>query len=467
MREVNKTPKTLVIDNQNPEDNAMLQALYSRSNASVTDHLDKVQATGSGKFMESFYVGYGHRSIGDCGSTTIFIEGVSNVLAKAIQDNSLYSGQESSTRYLDYSQQAIVDPYNMDMTTRLIEGWLEIYLKYQPMVEAGLRIMFPKQENEKETVWAKAIKARSFDIMRGFLPVGVTTQLSWHTNLRQARDKLQQIAFHPVEEVREVARAIHAQLSAEYPNSFKDSDMIADGNEVNKWLSSPELQEFHYSMLGGHFLNYKANELRFECNTEYSLEGDDCEEFINVLRTRPPHAPVPKAFDFGDNFLCAFVIDFGSFRDIQRHRNGLCPIPIVNDCGYGINHWYINSAVEALTAGAGDEVATDFKNEVTLQLENVNELRELDAFAQHYDIHKHQYLYPLGLDLDCAVQYSFSQMIYVSELRSTQYVHPTLRPIAQAMGEVIERVAPGIALHVDYDPDKWSIARGNQDITEK
>ena len=76
--------RIFVIDDQNPEDIAMMQALYSRSAASVTDHLAKVKAVGSGKFMESFYVGYGHESIGDCGSTTIFIEGVKSLVREEL-----------------------------------------------------------------------------------------------------------------------------------------------------------------------------------------------------------------------------------------------------------------------------------------------------------------------------------------------------------------------------------------------
>lgn len=460
MREVNKTPKTLIIDDQNPEDNAMLQALYSRSNASVTDHLDKVKATGSGNFMSSFYVGYGHRSIGDCGSTTIFTEGVSNVLAKAFQDNSLYSGQESSTRYLDYSNQSVVDPYDMDMTTDLIERWLQIYLEYQPIVEKGLKSIYPIQENEKESVYDKAIRARSFDIMRGFLPVGVTTQLSWHTNLRQARDKLQSLAFHPVEEVQTVARAVHQQLLKAYPNSFKSTDMDANGSEVNKWLSQEACKELYYTKSSGAFLNFPSDQLRFHCDSAFTLEGT----ILDLLKTRPANAPIPKVSDFGDNFISVFVIDFGSFRDIQRHRNGLCPIPVVYDCGYGINKWYLENASEAINAAGYSESLFNLK--VNDLLTEINDLTTLDAFANHYDIHKHQYLYPLGLDIECTVQYSFSQMVYVSELRSSQHVHPTLRPIAQAMGKVVEQVAPGMALHVDYSPDKWSIARGNQDITE-
>jgi len=93
--------KIFIYDEFNPEDTAMMQALYSRSPKSVEEHVDKVKQSGSGKFMSTFYVGYGHASIADCGSTTIFIENISILADKAIQDWPLYSGQETSTRYID------------------------------------------------------------------------------------------------------------------------------------------------------------------------------------------------------------------------------------------------------------------------------------------------------------------------------------------------------------------------------
>ena len=67
-------PNIVIVDNLNPGDNAMLQALYSRSAEGVEQHLETIKNTGSGKFMASYYVGYNHKSIGDCGSTTIYIE---------------------------------------------------------------------------------------------------------------------------------------------------------------------------------------------------------------------------------------------------------------------------------------------------------------------------------------------------------------------------------------------------------
>ena len=43
--------KIFIYDEFSPEDVAMMQALYSRSSASVVEHAQKVKETGSGKFM--------------------------------------------------------------------------------------------------------------------------------------------------------------------------------------------------------------------------------------------------------------------------------------------------------------------------------------------------------------------------------------------------------------------------------
>ena len=64
---------------------AMLQALHSRSTGGIQSHLKVLEEKGAENFMDQFYVGYGHKSIGDCGSATVFVEGVSMLAAKAIQ----------------------------------------------------------------------------------------------------------------------------------------------------------------------------------------------------------------------------------------------------------------------------------------------------------------------------------------------------------------------------------------------
>src|SRR3989338_308482 len=152
--------KIFVYDEFSPQDTAMMQALYSRSPLSVVDHVTKVKESGSGKFMEKFYVGYGHASIADCGSTTLFIEDVSMLVAKAVQDWSLYSGQETSSRYIDLSKREIKDPVNTEDSKKILDRWMKFYTESQPQVEAHLKEKYKRKPNEDEAVYDKAIKAR-------------------------------------------------------------------------------------------------------------------------------------------------------------------------------------------------------------------------------------------------------------------------------------------------------------------
>ena len=69
-----------------PQVLAMLQALYSRSKDSCADHIKKAIANAE-KFMQQFYVNYGHKSIGQCGTWTVFIEHCSLIAAKAVQQS--------------------------------------------------------------------------------------------------------------------------------------------------------------------------------------------------------------------------------------------------------------------------------------------------------------------------------------------------------------------------------------------
>src|SRR3989344_4403895 len=219
------------------ESEAMVQALHSRSTGGLRSHLKILEEKGAANFMENFYVGYGHKSIGDCGTTTAFIEGVSMLAAKAIQDNPLYSGQESSTRYFDFSQQSFIDPTQTQKGGELLEVQRQFYLKAQEPTREYLRKIYPRGEGEKSTVYEKAINARAFDITRSLLPAGASTNLAWHTNLRQAADKILFLRHHPLLEVREISEGLEEALTKHHPSSFghkkyeateKYQDLISD-----------------------------------------------------------------------------------------------------------------------------------------------------------------------------------------------------------------------------------------------
>ncbi len=428
--------KIFIYDEFNPEDIAMMQALYSRSAKSVTEHVDKVKATGSGKFMARFYVGYGHSSIADCGSTTIFIENVSILADKAIQDWQLYSGQETSTRYIDMGQQEIVDPISSSETKNILSAWMDFYISNQDHVQEHLLKQYPRQNHEDEIIYLKAIKARVFDIMRGFLPAGITTQLSWHTNLRQAWDHLSLLRHHPLNEVKDTANLIIQGLKNKYSHSF--SHELNDDQEKYRAEVVNETTYFPPQTRPDNF------------HMQTNIEELELNKYLSYIEKRPPKTILPHFLGDLGNINFNFILDFGSFRDIQRHRSGICRMPLLTT-SLGFNDWYLNQLPEDLKQQAIALIET--------QKNRINELKADPVIKQYYTA--------IGFNVDCKFTFLLPGAVYVTELRSNKTVHPSLRKIAHQMHQALLNRFPTLKLHSDLDPDDWDIRRGLADIIQK
>ncbi|MEA2065020.1 MAG: FAD-dependent thymidylate synthase [Patescibacteria group bacterium] len=424
-----------IYDEFSPEDTAMMQALYSRSPKSAEEHADKVKKSGSGKFMKKFYVGYGHQSIADCGSTTIFIEKVSILADKAIQDWPLYSGQETSTRYIDMSKQPIIDPINESQSKQILARWMKFYTKNQNKVKDHIANIYPRKKHEDEKMYNKAIEARTFDIMRAFLPAGITTQLSWHTNLRQAYDKLSLLKYGPLDETKKIANKILKKLKKKYPNSF--SHKVYEEQEKYREHSSKNF--FYY---------YPKTKTDFSCST--NIESDKLTKYEKLLTSRPIKTNLPHFLAELGLISFDFILDFGSFRDIQRHRNGICRMPLLTT-NLKFNNWYL----EQLPFDARIEA----KKMIKKQIIEINNLNTSDEIKQYY--------IAMGFNVQCRTTYGLPSAVYVTELRSGKLVHPTLRKIAHQMHFALEKKFPILKLHSDLEKDDWDIRRGTQDIIKK
>ena len=427
--------KVFLYDEFGPQDTAMMQALYSRSPLSVEEHVEKVKKSGSGKFMEKFYVGYGHASIADCGSTTLFIEGVSMLVAKAVEDWPLYSGQESSSRYINYAKQPIINPLKTAKSKAVHKKWMDFYIGSQPAVEKHLRAQFPQKPGEDDSVYDRAIKARSFDILRGFLPSGVTTQLSWHTNLRQAYDKLALLHYYPLPEVQKVADMIHDKLKEKYPQSFSH-------------ILVPEQEQ--YRQLVAEKYTFFVNEMKSDFSAKTTINSKELASYSSITKKRAEKTGLPHFLTELGNVAFDFLLDFGSFRDIQRHRNGVCRMPLVTT-KFGFNEWYLSQLPADLRKKA--------EKLIKEQIKAIKNLKTTKELAQYY--------IAMGFNVTCRVSYGLPAALYVTELRSGKMVHPTLRKVAHKMYNWMAKKFPTVQIMADLGKDDWDVRRGLQTIREK
>jgi len=174
----------------------------------------------------------------------------------------------------------------------------------------------------------------------------------------------------------------------------------------------------------------------------------------DLLRTRPrgcalPHFTARVGLVRLDGWL-----DFGSFRDLQRHRNGVCRMPLLTT-RFGFEPWYL-------------EQLPTYVQEDARQL--IEEQARSIAAIDTPDVHK-QYLTPLGFNVPIQCSYPFPAFVYLLEMRSAKTVHPTLRKLVLKAVNGFRRSGitkdTPIALHVDEDPDDWTVRRGGQTIERR
>ncbi len=422
------------------EAEAMLQALHSRSTGGLMSHLKILEKRGSENFMANFYVGYGHKSIGDCGSITLFIEGVSMLAAKAIQDWPLYSGQESSTRYLDFTKQKFIDPVSNKDSKKILESWREFYKSSLPALKEGLKKRYPKLEGEDEKVYEKAISARAFDILRAFLPAGASTNLAWHSNLRQVADKLLYLRHHPLEEVRNIAHAIEKVLKKRYPSSF--SHKKYDETENYAELA---MQNYYY-----HNKSCPSFKLSKDSLDKKALQDKAVQK---LLKKRPnSKTELPKYLSLLGELGFEFQLDFGSFRDLQRHRSLKQRMPLLT-LDLGFENWYL------------DELPKELKEKA------LRFLKEQEKYIKAISKGKHlrQYYIAMGYKIANKISGDLPALVYTAELRSTRFAHPTVRKVAFEIIKHLDRKLAkyGLKLYPDKDPNRFDTKRGLQDIVLK
>jgi len=448
LRHVEKTMENggtvLVLDTGavvGPPAQAMLAALHSRSIGGIKSHLEVLNKRGPAGFMKTYFVEYGHKSIGDLGSLTIFIEGVSMLAAKAIQDSRLYNGQEASTRYIDFSQQPFIDPVNMKATQTLLEKQRTFYLEGLEVLKPFLAEKFPLTVEGKERAHQKALEARAFDIMRAFLPAGASTNLAWHGPIRVLGDRLPELRNHPLEEVRSIAKTLHEALYGAFPESFPEPGKIYEDTEA--YVGSYMRDSYYYDNPG--LPTFKA-----------PVCGIDIEnippEVRRILSTRPNgKTELPKWLEELGQIQYEFLLDFGSFRDVQRHRAVIQRMPLLTT-GHGFEPWYFDQMPEELA-----EQARAYLKKLEGSLEDLAVSPEVL-----------QYFIPMGYRCANRITGGLPALVYLVELRAQTTVHSTLRIRAQQMGEYLGLTfGETLALFYDNSEDQFDIRRGEQDIIVK
>ena len=448
---------------------AMLQTFYSRSHLSIEERLKSLLSGDTATLTEEartslheklnkYFVGMEHYPVGDNGTITVFFEGVSILCAKAIQDNPLYSGVECSTRYLLFTKENMVNTSGNSEISRIQKEWLDLYKKALPAIVSGIEAEFPFEHQEpivNLSVYTNVVKARAFDIARSLLPAGSVTSLSFHGSIRVLREHLSSLLCHSLDEVANVAAEALNVLANRYPSSF---DRPKYNEEQANWIRRNS-NKLHYSPLGEKLEIQKDTRdydnllhLSWECRKvtpRWEVHAHSpLKEVVSLLNDRPKGVKVPFSLGRYATFKYSTFIDYGCFRDIQRHRNGRLQIPIITHT-HGFHTWY-------------KEQLSKYCPEITPLIHAMyTELRNVKGVS----LVNLQYAIPLGTNTPLDATFSLDALVYISELRCQDTVHPILRGVAQDFARKLDDL--GIKHYSDMSSlDTFSLKRGKQTLNE-
>jgi thymidylate synthase ThyX len=335
-----------------PEVVAVSFAKTSRSPEPFDQIAAELTATASAKFHEKWVVGYGHASVAEHAVLSIAIENVSILAAKAIEDNRLASYTEKSTRYQVYDTGRVYRPAVFarmpelqQRYEQLITTLLQTYQSWHQRAFEWLRENNPRTNDESERAWESRLRAKACDGIRYLLPTATLTNLGWTVNARALAAAIRKLAGSDLAELQDIASELKTAAMREVPTLLKYSDPDRARSEsahaVSRALESviqlpardqtdhpPEVTLLHFDGDGLRRLccaiAYSSWPLEWT-GLEAQIDRWSTDDMLALVRSSlaglGPYDPLPRAFECL-NYLFEVTVDYGAWRDIQRHRIG-------------------------------------------------------------------------------------------------------------------------------------------------
>ncbi|MHC1716540.1 MAG: FAD-dependent thymidylate synthase [Candidatus Dojkabacteria bacterium] len=184
-------------DKRQPSINAYLGARYSRSSDSIVEIANEIinNNTDAAEKLEKIFSGYGHKSVGDMADLFVCMENIPiYTVMKLFYMTSVISGQERSTRFQNFENPEFVKiPREICEDHDIRKGYERIMMKemqdYREMLKPTREYLEKHfQINNDSQQEVAALKARTFDTVRYFLPFGLHSSSAFLMSARSWSD---------------------------------------------------------------------------------------------------------------------------------------------------------------------------------------------------------------------------------------------------------------------------------------
>lgn len=447
-------------DGLTPETKAVCFAKCSRAPEPFDQIARELTEEKSSEFHEKWVVGYGHSSVAEHAVISMAIENVSILATKIIEDNRLASYTEKSTRYQIFNKNTYHKPKKLMLSdlARVYEEscdfLFETYEKLTPIMMEFARKKYPKSEKMSDRLYESVTKARACDNVRYLLPASTLTNLGMTLNARALEWAITKLTSHTLEEMQGIGAEMKEAALKIIPTLIKYADKNKYLQETEQALSELSSWLINEPQINPaepvHIVDYdKTAENKIVASLLYKnveLPYSQIKHKVDTMPESIKHAVIEDALKRRKSYdrpvrefehiyyTFDILMDFGAFRDVQRHRMATqTNQKLTTKLGY-------ETPEEIIEAG--------YEKEYTLAMKRAeNAYEKISArFPQEA-----QYAVPLGYRKRTLFTWNLRELHHFISLRSGKKGHISYRRIAQACYRELCKIHPLLAKYIDVD----------------
>jgi thymidylate synthase ThyX len=415
------------------------------------------------ELYEKVFFEYGDDSVAQLGGVHLACEQASNILTKILEWGRLMSYLEQSTRYISYDSRLggryrfHRDPAILGSRfgTRYVGDMDRMFDAYSLMVTKvtdHVRATVERRPGDSDFVYRQATRAKALDAVRGALPAASLSNVGIYGSGQAFEALLIRMRAHPLPEARHYADLMLHELRKVVPSFLRRVDIADRGGRWSHYLSTTRdrTAELVDSLFGSTPVDHvpavqlvdwdpdaEDKLLAAICYPHANLSERQLLDRVRVLgpterlalvrayvgeRDNRRHKP-GRAFERVD-YRFDVLSDYGSFRDLQRHR-----MLTVEWQELTPNHGYVRPELIE-EAGMADVFDDTMARSAALY----------DALREEFP-KQAGYAVAMAYRLRYTMQFNAREAIHLLELRSSAQGHPAYRRIALEMHRLIAEQA--------------------------
>ena len=406
---------------------------------------------------------YGDDSVAQLGGAHIACEQASNILTKVLEWGRLAAYLEQSTRYIYYDRK-LGDRYRYTVPPEVMGSDLEgpyreemdrqfdTYSAIVRRLTDYFAARFPRSDDDSMRVWRSTIRAKACDTARGLLPAATLSNVGIFGTGQAYEALLLRMRASQLAEVRDYSDLLLEELRLVIPAFVRRVDVPDRGGAWSEYLrrTAESMEGIARELENTAPQEVREVELtdwdpyaetKVVAATLYAFTDLPDGQLLELARNMPyeEKARVIRAYA-GErrnrrhkpgrgaervSYRFDILSDFGSFRDLQRHR-----MLTLEWQPLGVSHGY---STPPDIDEAGESV------EWRAAIDRMAELHS--RLLKAYGVGVAQYVVPFAHRLRYVMQMNAREAFHLIELRTTPQGHPDYRRICQEMHRLIRDVA--------------------------